>query len=213
MIWSVLKRRWFSLKKWIKKFFVTLVTVLTFGMVTPYQAPVHAVQPVNRVDDDRAYESNQSTVKETSPYDLMATADPVSVREKFLYEAVQQGEQQALEKFGSKIGPVIEEEFQAVILPNIEQALKEVTEQFPEEDLTYLSLTEAPAGGFGEKIFHVFNEKTGQDIIRFHVRRDKRPGEGYWFNFHYHTYHDGFEKHHLLGEIYWDKNTPPKWKS
>lgn len=116
-------------------------------------------------------------------------------------------------KFGSKIGPVIADEFQNVILPKIEKALAEVTEQFPEEDLSYLTISEIPSGGRGEKIFHIYNEKTGKDIIRFHVRRDLRPQEGYWFNFHYHTYHDHFEKHYLLGEIFWDKNTPPRWMS
>ena len=63
------------------------------------------------------------------------------------------------------------------------------------------------------KIFHVYNRLTGEDLLRFHVRRDHPPQDGYWFNFHYHTAEDGFQSHHELGSIYWDRNTPPDWMS
>jgi hypothetical protein len=86
-----------------------------------------------------------------------------------------------------------------------------VAVQFPEESLANLKVTETPGGGLSEKIFHITNSKANEDVIRFHVRRDHPPQQGYWFNFHYHTHHDNFQAHHELGSIYWNKNTPPKW--
>ncbi|MEW8987992.1 MAG: YpjP family protein, partial [Bacillus sp. (in: firmicutes)] len=86
-------------------------------------------------------------------------------------------------------------------------------EQYPEEDLVHLAISEEPGKGKSEKIFHIKDEKTGEDVIRFHVRRDQPPHEGYWFNFHYHTHHDEYQTHHDLGSIYWAKNTPPNWMS
>ncbi|MDI5787933.1 YpjP family protein [Bacillus licheniformis] len=38
-----------------------------------------------------------------------------------------------------------------------------------------------------------FTIGNGEDVLRFHVRRDKPPHKGYWFNFHYHTAEDGFQ--------------------
>ncbi len=62
-------------------------------------------------------------------------------------------------------------------------------------------------------MFNIYDEQTGKDLIRFHVRTENRPGEGYYYNFHYHTAEDQFATHHNLGDVYWSKNTPPKWLS
>jgi hypothetical protein len=134
------------------------------------------------------------------------------IRESFMERVMKQAEEQSLEKFGTRIGPVIEDEFRQIILPNIEQAIVTVAEQFPEEELANLAISEAPGGGLSEKIFHIYGHDQ-KDIIRFHVRRDRPPHEGYWFNFHFHTYHDSFQTHYDLGSIYWAKNTPPKWRT
>jgi hypothetical protein len=88
-----------------------------------------------------------------------------------------------------------------------------LAEQYPEEQLHYLAVTENPSGGMGERIFHIYRVDSGEDIIRFHVRREHPPQDGYWFQFHYHTYHDDFQTHYELGKIYWDKNTPPQWRT
>src|SRR5690625_2926285 len=100
-----------------------------------------------------------------------------------------------------------------MILPTMEEALQHILTDIGEEDATYIGITEQLSTGYGEKIFHVYDYRTKNDIARFHVRRDNRPLEGYWFNFHYHLYDDNFEKHYEIGEIYWDKNIPPKWMS
>lgn len=197
------------MNKWIKKSFVAIVTILTFGLVTPFQTITAANDQLNKPDNDEFLESKQSDSKQLVNYKLVEGYQ--SEKERFLSETIQGGYEQAWKKFGERIGPIIEDEFQQVILPNIERVITDVAGQFTEEELKNLTISETPGKGTSEKIFHIYNETTGKDIIRFHVRRDLRPQEGYWFNFHYHTYHDNFQSHHLLGEIYWDKNTPPNW--
>jgi hypothetical protein len=195
--------------KWIRKSFVVLVSVLTFGLITPTQLinNVNAEKPTERDTIEaallRGYAQDNSFFE----------AEEVVDKEKFLEELVKQAELQSYQKFGTRIKPVIENEFREIILPNIEKALQETAAQFPMEDLLNLVITETPGKGQSEKIFHIKNNETNMDVLRFHVRRDNPPQAGYWFNFHYHTYHDGFQSHHELGSIYWDKNTPPKWMS
>ncbi|MBG9445145.1 YpjP family protein [Cytobacillus firmus] len=192
---------------WLRKSFVVLVTILTFGLVTPSQAFLY--ENTNQLKASRASDVENSekgaelAEEENSNFD----------KENFIRQMLVEAETQSYEKFGAKIGPVIEDEFNEVILPEIEKAIQEVAVQFPEESLAQLKVTETPGGGLSEKIFHITNSMTDEDVIRFHVRRDHPPQQGYWFNFHYHTHHDQFQAHHELGSIYWNKNTPPKWMS
>lgn len=193
--------------KWLQKSLVILVTIITFGMVTPQALS-------NNPNEDNKQEKRNMI--ETLPPDTEETSyktEVISERDAFINEMVKQAESQAYIKFGAKIKPVIEDEFREIILPNIEKAIEEIALKFPEEDLSQLVITEMPGGGQSEKIFHIMNQQTKQDIIRFHVRRDHPPQTGFTFNFHYHTAYDQFQFHHELGVIYWDKNTPPKWMS
>lgn len=189
-----------------------MVTLLTFGLVTPSQAflydqdqvktPKKDIFDLTTENKDRVYTS--STISEDHGYPN---------KEDIIKKIINEAEAQSYLKFGSKIKPVIEDEFTDIILPNIETAIHNVATQFPKEELGYLTVSENPGAGHSEKIFNITNAKTNEDIIRFHVRRDHPPQQGYWFNFHYHTYHDQFLAHNELGTIYWDKNTPPKWMS
>jgi hypothetical protein len=194
--------------KWLRKSFVVMVTVLTFGMVTPAQSAW-----LEELNQDPGHKRD---ILESKPQDNHQNLDSMTSfpsREQFLDEIIGQAESYAYQKFGNKIKPVIEDEFKEVILPEIEKVIEDVTLQFPEGKLQYLNISEFPTGGISERIFHIQNQLTGEDIIRFHVRRDNPPQEGFWFNFHYHTYLDGFQNHHTLGSIFWAKNTPPKWMS
>ncbi|MFP7297941.1 YpjP family protein [Neobacillus niacini] len=192
------------MNKWIRKSVVVLVSLLTFGLITPTQLinGVNAEKP-NERDIFESISTREASYLEESRVD----------REGIVRELLKQAEQQSYQKFGTRIKPVIENEFREIILPNIEKALQETAAQFPTEDLVNLSITESPGKGQSEKIFNIKNSDTKNDILRFHVRRDNPPQAGYWFNFHYHTYHDDFQSHHELGAIYWAKNTPPKWMS
>jgi hypothetical protein len=189
---------------WLRKSLVVMISIVTFGMVSPAQ--------VNGFLTTTAERSDRSTAAETAYLDsLDDNFDEDVERNRFIDRAMREAELQSFEKFGAKIGPVIEDEFRQTILPNIENAIEMVAVQFPGEKLNTLQITEMPGGGESEKIFHIGDN--GKDIIRFHVRRDQPPKDGHWFNFHYHTYHDEFQNHYELGRIFWAKNTPPKWKS
>lgn len=193
------------MNNWIRKSFVVLVSILTFGLVTPTHLinNVEAENPAERDIFESATLINEAELVEESEFD----------KDQFIEGLIKQAEFQSYQKFGMRIKPVIEDEFREIIMPNIERALFDLAEQYPDEDLIHLSITESPGKGQSEKIFHIKNNETKKDVIRFHVRRDNPPQAGYWFNFHYHTYHDEFQSHHELGSIYWDKNTPPKWMS
>ncbi|EKN69515.1 hypothetical protein BABA_08811 [Neobacillus bataviensis LMG 21833] len=195
--------------KWLRKSLFVMISILTFGLVTPTQL-MNSVNAENLQDRD-AFETTAVENSVTQKNRFFEESE--FNREEFMEELMKQAEIQSYQKFGTRIKPVIENEFREIILPNIEKALAETASHFPEEDLKNLTITEQPSAGVSEKIFNIKNGKTGKDILRFHVRRDNPPKSGYWFNFHYHTYHDDFQSHHDLGTIYWAKNTPPKWMS
>ncbi|TYS18850.1 hypothetical protein FZC78_04950 [Rossellomorea vietnamensis] len=195
------------MSNWMRKSFVVLISILTFGLVTPSQAFLNENETLTKTNTKAASSiHSQTEVTETAE-------ESVVDHEVFVQKMLTEAEHQAYIKFGSKIKPVIENEFQSVILPKIQTAIEETTEQFPESELSHLTISEVPAYAKSEKIFHIYDERSGEDIIRFHVRRDHPPLEGYYFNFHYHTKHDNFQEHHTLGDIYWDKNVPPQWSS
>ncbi|RDI43070.1 YpjP family protein [Falsibacillus pallidus] len=198
------------MKIWLRKSFVVLISILSFGMVTPSQAFMAENQTLDKAEQ-------QTTPQLENNYDDKAERsglfDDTDSRDAIIGIVMKEAEKQSFEKFGQKITPVIENEFKDIILPNIQKAIEMTIDQYPKEDLSHLAISEDPSGGTSEKIFHIYNANTGNDVIRFHVRRDHPPLEGYYFNFHYHTYHDQFQTHYDLGMIYWDKNTPPKWMS
>ncbi|MBN8190662.1 YpjP family protein [Bacillus sp. NTK074B] len=191
---------------WLKKSFFVLLSILTFGLVSPSQPFL------NEENHALAKNNGKPSSVEATPEES-GEEEPVLTHDEFLETMLVQAEKNAYEKFGTKIKPFIEDEFRSLILPNIERAIEDTAAQFPEEDLTSLTISEVPQYAKTEKIFHIYDERSGEDIIRFHVRKDHPPKDGYYFNFHYHTAHDKFHAHHELGSIYWDKNTPPQWMS
>lgn len=198
--------------KWLRKCLVVLVSILTFGLVSPsdlhWFAEAEGKNPKKDSQQEAGVQKGYELLNRESPN----IGEPLD-REAFIRELIMKAETHSYMKFGSKIGPKIGDEFKEVILPKMEEAIEQISLQFPEEELMQLAISEKPASGRGEKIFHIYNEKTNEDIIRFHVRQEKPPQEGYWFNFHYHTHHDKFGTHYELGKIYWDRNTPPKWSN
>ncbi|WP_059170878.1 YpjP family protein [Bacillus sp. FJAT-27445] len=194
------------MNKWLRKSFVVMVSLLTFGLITPAQPGF-----LDRVKADSEASSEREPAKTAPLLPEGHQFNAIPGRDKFIEDMVRLAEERSYEKFGTKIRPVIENEFKEIVLPNIEKAIAETAIQFPDEDLANLAISEQPGAGRSEKIFNIKHSQTGKDVIRFHVRRDNPPQSGYWFNFHYHTFNDNFQEHHNLGSIYWDKNTPPKW--
>ncbi|WP_413309286.1 YpjP family protein [Bacillus sp. 1P10SD] len=196
------------MNKWLRKPLFVLISILTFGLVTPTQL-MNSVNAENFKDIDAFEASADRSITQHNGFFEESEFN----REEFMEQLIKQAEIQSYQKFGTKIKPVIEDEFREVILPNIEMAIAQTADQFPEEDLKNLTISEQPGSGLSEKIFNIKSSLTGKDILRFHVRRDNPPQAGYWFNFHYHTIYDDYQSHHELGSIFWAKNTPPKWMS
>ncbi|WP_407652282.1 YpjP family protein [Geobacillus icigianus] len=189
---------------WLRKALVAAITVSTFGLVTPPASLLAAKEPPS--DDASSPDWQHNSVGRADEAGSLTRA-------QFIEQTIEKAATQSHEKFGRKIAPVIEEEFRTVILPRIETVIAELAERYPEDELRYLAVSENPSGGQGERIFHLYRVDTGEDLLRFHVRREHPPQDGYWFQFHYHTCEDGFQAHYELGKIYWSKNTPPNWRT
>ncbi|MFD2043518.1 YpjP family protein [Ornithinibacillus salinisoli] len=198
------------MKLWMRKIAVVLIAILTLGIYTPtYLITDEENEVVSpKVNEDGGITDSKGSVENAGDLDIHLTTD---TEYDSLRNMTEQAKDQTIAKMGPRIIEKVEDEFMATILPNIEEALQTILTNVGDENLSYVSITEQPTEGYGEKIFNVYDNQLKKDIARFHVRRDVRPQEGYWFNFHYHVSEDGYEKHHTIGEIYWDKNTPPKW--
>lgn len=191
------------MKKWFQKTIIITVALLTFGLISPnhliWEQLLDNKGPMKSISSD----ANASEFKQVSILDTPDPSESITIAAR----------EQAYIKFGNRIGPVIQDEFDDVIFPKIQEAIDATIAKVDDDKVANLSITEQPSGEYYEKIFHIYNEDTKRDLIRFHVRTDKKPQDGYFFNFHYHLADDKFTKHYTLGEIFWSKNTPPKWLS
>ncbi|WP_416826013.1 YpjP family protein [Ectobacillus polymachus] len=188
--------------KMLKKALVVIITVCTFGIVTP---PASLLNPT-RTDKSKA------NVEQVPQVIVEEKKDDISA-ESFITYAVGEAERQTKEKFGSKISPVIGTKFDDTILPKVTDMITSFANQQSLQTFSNLAVSQYPKGGENEKILHIYDICTNEDLLRFHVRRDHPPKDGYYFDFHYHTAQDNFVAHHELGTIYWGKNQPPQWLS
>ena len=200
------------MKMWMRKALVALFTIATFGLVSP-PAALMADKPsehqnIKETGYTAVYENREESLADGEQ------APKPSSFDAYTEELLNKAEDQSFAKFGNRISPVIEDDYREEVLPKIEEAIvSHLMTLKDDEAYQDLVISKQPTPGKSEKIFHVYNRKTGEDVLRFHVRRDQPPQQGYWFNFHYHSAEDGFQKHHDLGSIYWDRNTPPNWMS
>lgn len=195
--------------RWLQKSLIIAVALLTFGVITPahdiwssFQDKSdlkHAEGPLEQINYDIGFAEPQ--LEEQEQYQ--------SVEDVFITSA----KELSYQKFGTKIGPVITNEFDDLIFPKIDEAIRMTLKNSDDVTTPRLAISESPSGDYSEKIFHVYDKNNNKDLIRFHVRTDKRPQDGYFFNFHYHISEDEFTVHHTIGDIYWSKDTPPKWLS
>ncbi|RDW16626.1 YpjP family protein [Oceanobacillus chungangensis] len=202
------------MKLWMRKILVALVTVATLGIYVPTELlQVDAEESKDSVASkaEEAVSTSTAEVREEAEVDSWLNKDNPYDRDYYIHSLIEKAKDQTITKFGPRIADHVEDDFTAFILPNIEMALQSIMQDADEDVSRYYAITEQPTKGYGEKIFHVYDHLNEQDVARFHVRRDNRPLDGYYFNFHYHLSKDGFKEHHEIGEIFWDKNTPPKW--
>ena len=197
------------IKNWWRKSIVVAVAVLSLGAIPP----THTIWE-NLLEEKTELKSHADKSRNTQfTYDWQDTSEFYYTMPTILDTVHETAEQQAYMKFGSRIGPVIEDEFKTAILPNIQQAIDFHLSEVDSNSLRKLAISQKPSGDYSEKIFHIYDTDTNKDKIRFHVRTEKKPQEGYYFNFHYHLEEDDFQQHITLGDIYWSKDTPPKWLS
>lgn len=210
--------------EFMKKILVALVAVLTFGTVIP-SFPAHYV---NKPGD------KESILKEKSPDSALKSAanrlsgiaagkswtdtvPPDASKENLIQTfsayTFEELREQGKQKFGSRVSEKISLSYDREIVPAFISVVQRLSERHDAYWIRHLDVTHAPASGFGERILHVYQTDTGREIVKLHVRRDHPPKDGYWFDFHYHTALDGFQKHHELKKIYWGKNMPPKWRA
>lgn len=204
------------MKLWFRKISVVLITIMTLGLYVP---PGLITTNAENTDKNIASIAVKENIEDESVGEL-AKPDSLDLinasdvdKDVFLEDPiVEKAKDQVITKLGPRIVEEVQDQFVNEVLPQMEEVLNDIYDDGNEEAI-YYKITEYPTSGVGEKIFNIYDYRTNKDIALFHVRRDKRPLEGYWFNFHYHLSNDGFEEHHEIGEIYWDKNDPPMWMS
>lgn len=199
------------MKLLMRRLTIIMMSILTLGAYIP---------PLDWNDDtkgndaelpDDKKQSADAAFDEVSDSTYDIDEDLWSV-DDYIDNMTYQAREQMLSKLGPKIVNRVEDDLMEDILPQMEEVISSIYDSQSESPLPpNLSITEHPGTGYGEKIFHIYDEDAATDVVRFHVRRDMKPKQGYFFNFHYHLKEDDFEEHHTLGDVYWDKNTPPKW--
>ncbi|WP_026688827.1 YpjP family protein [Alteribacter aurantiacus] len=213
------------MKLWFQKISIVLITFMTLGMFIPPTYLDTNAQSSKGLDDTDADGDLASLSEEDAGLpedeldldddDLLLDDDLIDgeTLEEAIERITDEAKEQTLRKLGPKIAKQVEDDVLNAIMPNIEEVLNTIVEQAEDNRYQNFVVAEEPAAGYGERIFNIYDSEANEDVAKFHVRRDNRPKNGYWFNFHYHLSSDGFEEHHELGEVYWDKNTPPKWMS
>lgn len=200
------------MKPLMRRVFVVLISLLTLGMYVPSTQLDTDAAEKKAVSEKATIASKENQSEEKMDLDPQLPAQPVTT-EEWMEAITNEAKKQTMAKMGPRIIDKVDEDMTETILPKMEEVMGDILLSADTEAVPYYEITEEPAPGYGEKIFNIYNKKTQEEIARFHVRRDKRPSEGYWFNFHYHLHEDNFTKHHEIGEVYWEKNTPPKWMS
>ncbi|SFL94396.1 YpjP-like protein [Gracilibacillus orientalis] len=201
------------MKMWIKKLTVLLVTILTLGLYVPpiyIDADVDVGKKDIEPSEDRAKQIDEEEIEDSITEKNLVLEDS---NQLYLQELNQLAKKQMQAKLGAKISAKINNDVNQVVLPNLEMVLDELYEDIGEEKSQYLMIAEEPSAGYGERIFNLYNVKEKQNVAKFHVNRLKRPQDGYYFQFHYHLQDDQFEEHLPIGEVYWGRDTPPKWMS
>jgi hypothetical protein len=215
---------------WLRKLVVVFITVFTLGLVTP---PAHLLDDSDSASKTKAdfikpnanssHDSGQSyqlTTHDTGQdvdYQLSWPEIAASLSENeelnthFLDYIQYHADELTMIKFGERIQNRLADEYMNEISPKIHEVVAAISNELSTDTIRNLTISNNPSSGYGEKIFHIYDVRDGNDKFRFHVRREHPPQDGYWFSFHYHTDMDDFQSHNNLGKLYWDKNMPPKW--
>lgn len=213
--------------EFMKKILVAFVAVLTFGTVIPV-FPAHYVDKQNNKESilkekspETAHQPIESAFPGIAPKTtrlswtdtIPENASKDSLIRAFSVYTLKEAEQQGQHKFGTRVSERISPAYNREIAPLFVMAVRQLSDRHDTDWIRHLEVTHSPSSGMGERILHVYQTDSGREMLKLHVRRDHPPKNGYWFDFHYHTVQDGFQKHHELKKIYWGKNMPPKWQA
>lgn len=201
------------MKLWMRRLTIIMMSVLTLGAYIP-QLDWNDESKEKDAELPNGEKNSADTAFDEvsdSSLDIDEEVEDLWSIDEYIDNMNTQAREQMLSKLGPKIVNRVEDNLLQEILPQMEEVISSIYEQAEDTTPPNLTITEHPSTGYGEKIFHIYDEDEESDVVRFHVRRDMKPKQGYFFNFHYHLKEDGFEEHHSLGDVYWDKNTPPKW--
>ncbi|QGH33011.1 hypothetical protein GI584_02630 [Gracilibacillus salitolerans] len=201
------------MKMWMKKLTVLLVTILTLGLYVPpiyINADVDLGKKDLEPSEDRPKQVDEEGIEDSITEENLILEDS---NQLYLQELNHLAKDQVQAKLGTKISAKINNDVNQVVLPNLVMVLDKLYEEIGEDESQYLMVAEEPSAGYGERIFNLYNVKEKENVAKFHVNRLRRPQDGYYFQFHYHLQDDQFEEHFPIGEVYWGKDTPPKWMS
>ncbi|NJP38083.1 YpjP family protein [Alkalicoccus luteus] len=198
------------MKLWLRRITMITLSILTLGAYVPEDEEGKKEKKDSEQPDEVKYDTS-SAFDSVSDSTIMEEESLYLTTEEQLEDLTSQAKEQMYSKLGPKILNKVEDNILEEIIPKMEDVISSIYDE--DEMPVKLSISEHPSSGYGEKIFHIYDEEAETDVIRFHVRRDMKPKQGYYFNFHYHMKEDDFEEHHTIADVYWDKNTPPKWMS
>ena len=135
------------MKKWIQKTLIVTVTLLTFGAISPNHEIWTSLQ--DKDVSKHAVDPSQSDdypigLAESSPMGSLEDNSD-SIEELFITSA----KKLSYMKFGTKVGPVIANEFDNVIFPKIEEAIQMTLANSGELNKRRLAISEKP----GRRLF------------------------------------------------------------
>ncbi|WP_018932123.1 YpjP family protein [Gracilibacillus lacisalsi] len=199
------------MKMWMKKLTVLLVTILTLGLYVPpiyINADVDLGKKDIEPSEDQPKQVDEEEIEDSITEENLILEDS---NQLYLEELNHLAKEQVQAKLGTKISSKVNGDLNRTVLPNIETVLDELYKEIGDEESQYLMIADEPSGGYGERIFNLYHIKDKENVAKFHVNRLRRPQDGYYFQFHYHLRIDQFEEHFPIAEVYWGKDTPPKW--
>lgn len=202
------------MKRWFKKLFVLIMAIITLGFyVPPLDLEFNAETNSKETEPDKNTTENSNTY----PYEPSIYLDDIEEYEITepdpAEQLIEDAKGQMIGKLGPRIHTQLYDEISEQVLPNLELVVSNLIDVNSPDHQFNLSIIENRVPGYGEKIFDLYDEESDSIIAKFHVRRENRPLDGYWFNFHYHLAQDQFETHYEFADVYWSKDTPPKWMS
>ncbi|GAA4057175.1 YpjP family protein [Amphibacillus indicireducens] len=202
------------MKLWFKKLFVLIVAIMTLGFyVPPLDLEINADTNGKETESNKNTAENPNTFIYDPPIYLDDLDDYETTDQDPAAELIEEAKDHMIGKLGPKIHTQLRDEISEQVLPNLELVVSNLIDTNCSDQQFNLSIIENRVSGYGEKIFDLYDEESEKIIAKFHVRRENRPLDGYWFNFHYHLAQDQFETHYEFADIYWSKDTPPKWMS